>query len=96
MKIVEIEQICIEYSGSLSVTPKDAEFPYVYREAMDIQWDSDRKCLFSPIPREWTYLDWFKQIRAAAVSQGVTLVATENTRWSNIKAELMEKFLDSE
>jgi len=96
MKSVEIEEICIDKSGSLSVTPKNAEFPYIYREAMEVHWDNERKCLYSPKPRVWTYLDWFKQIKMAASNQQGALVTTESTRWSNIDDELKLKILNTQ
>jgi len=100
MKTDIIKEIKIDSSGFLCVTPENTKFPYIYREAMDVQWDKVRKCLFSPIPREhshgeWTYIDWFKQILAAASEQSTELRITKNTHWENIDDNLKEEILRS-
>jgi hypothetical protein len=58
-----IEALGIAPDGSPWVRPANATFPYIYREAMEVHWDADRRCLYGPKPREWSYIDWFKQIR---------------------------------
>lgn len=84
----EIEAIGIDGQGTLWVKPATATFPYIYREAMEVQWDSERGCLYSPKPREWSYLNWFRQIVAAARAQGVDLTIGTRISWSNIDPEL--------
>ena len=66
--------------GRLLVRPKVCTFPYIYRAAMEVGWDPDNRALFSPKPREWSYLRWFQQIVAAAADEyGVRLVVTPYT-----------------
>lgn len=88
MQTNTIEAIGIDESGSLWVKPKVARFPLIYREAMEVQWDPDRLCLYGPTPREWSYSDWFYQILAAAREQGTTLVLDPATVWSGIDSDL--------
>jgi hypothetical protein len=91
MKVDMIEAIGIDDSGSLWVKPATCTFRSIYREAMEVHWDPERLCLFAPKPREWSYCDWFRQIKAAASEQGVDLWLTPATRWSNIDVDLQSK-----
>src|SRR5689334_21081348 len=81
----EIDEIGIDQGGKLYVRPANWSFPYVYRAAMEIGWDPVRGVLFSPRQREWSHLDWFRQILAAAADEyGVRLKIGAATAWSNI------------
>jgi len=77
--VVEIDQ-----AGQLHVVPSSHSFPYIYREAMEIDWDPERRSLRSPKPREWSYARWYEQILAVAREQGWHLSATASTRWVNV------------
>jgi len=90
MRTDAIKAIGIDDKGSLWVKPATATFPYIYREAMEVHWDAERVCLYSPKPREWTYIDWFRRIRDAAREQGVELTVETTTSWSNIEAALRQ------
>lgn len=78
----------------MHVTPATHDFPFAYREAMDVTWEPDNRTLSSPIPREWSYGRWFQQIQAVASAQGVHLLLGSHTQWvnvpANIKLEIME------
>ena len=93
MKLDAIAKIEIDADGRLHVVPGSCSFPLVYREAMEVHWDDERRSLYSPKPREWSYAHWLKQILAAAHEQGVSLQLSASTTWLNIgpstKAELM-------
>ena len=78
-----IAEISIDREGRLCVRPVSAEFPHIYREAMEVTWDAATRSLRPPVPREWTYEHWLKQIFDAGRQQGVELVIDESTRWSN-------------
>ncbi|MBE9555818.1 MAG: hypothetical protein IMF08_03090 [Proteobacteria bacterium] len=54
MRIDQIEAVGIDGNGSLWVKLAASTFPYIYREAMEVQWDADRLCLFSQRPRQRT------------------------------------------
>ena len=92
----QIKEIGIDDKGRLYVKPRLKKFTYIYREAMEVHWDEDGKYLFSPKPREWSYLDWFKQIISAAKEQSCSLIITEDTIWVNIqnslKAEIKNEY----
>lgn len=93
MESYRIVEIQIDTAGQLHVFPSSRTFPYVYREAMEIHWDTELGSLHSPVPRGWSYGRWFQQILAAARAQGCELSLTGDTRWLNIdpqtKAELL-------
>lgn len=91
-----IEAVGIDESGSLWVKPATATFPYIYREAMEVHWDAERACLYSPKPREWPYTAWFRQIRDAAREQGYDLTLTPATTWNGIDPELRQAFTNGD
>ena len=89
----KIKEIGIDQLERLYVTPQVESFPFIYREAMEINWDEKRKCLFAPKPREWSRLDWFKQIISAASEQGCIMEISEETKWVNIPGELKSEII---
>jgi hypothetical protein len=88
-----ISEIGLDGSGKLYVVPSTAKFPFIYREAMQVEWDIEQNCLRSPIPREWSYLRWFQQIVCAAAEQGCMLHITERTTWKQIPSELQGQII---
>ena len=75
----------IDEEGRLYVRPSRSSFEHIYRAAMEVNWDSPKRRLFGPKPREWSYVDWFKQIVAAPADEyGTTLSLTGDTIWSNV------------
>lgn len=81
-RIVSVE---IDGEGRLCVTPQNEDFASIYRAAMEVGWDPVRRCLVSPVPREWTYPMWFRQILAAAADEyGVRLTLMPETIWRNV------------
>ena len=89
-----IDVIEIDDAGQLHVVPTSRSFPFIYREAMEVQWDTSRSSLHSPAPRDWSYARWFQQILAAAREQDCELHPVANTWWVNVgpgvKAELLQ------
>lgn len=84
-----IAEVGIDELGRLYVRPMSTSFDYVYRARMDVNWDAATCRLLSPKPRQWTYLDWFKQIIAAAAGEYRTaLRLTPDTRWTDVPADL--------
>jgi hypothetical protein len=95
MKPVEVSEIRINEFGELFVKPSvnpDNVCRFVYRAAMEVDWDEESQSFICPAPREWSYLDWYKQVLAAAVSEpGILLKVTNTTAWINIPRELQEQ-----
>ncbi len=90
MKTCNVEEIRVSEDGRLYVKPDGLTFPYIYREAMEVSWDKELKSFYSPHPREWTYLEWYRQIHKAAIAQSCQLKITFETLWVNISDELKE------
>ena len=88
MKQEFIATIEIDAAGRIHVTPTESEFPYIYREAMEVSWDESKRTLHSPVPREWTYTQWLLHILAAAAEQSVKLVLSPETKWVNVSTRL--------
>ena len=56
---------------------------------MQVYWDEEQWRLFSPKPKDWTYVDWFSQIIwAAADEYGTWLRLSPDTVWSDVSDEL--------
>ena len=89
-----IAEVGIDKTGRLYIVPSSSVFPYIYREAMEVDWDENGNFLYSPVPREWTYLDWFKQIINAVKEQGYILVISNATKWSNVPEPLKREILE--
>jgi len=91
-----ILEIGINSNEGLYIKPTLLKFPYMYREAMEVHWDEKENYLYGPKPRKWSYLDWYKQIQAAAKEQSGNLLITKETGWVNIpeslKLEILEEF----
>lgn len=83
-----IAEVGIDEEGRLYVRPSTTSFEMVWRAAMEVHWDASRRRLFGPKPREWTYVDWFSQILAAAADGCTQLRLTPDTDWSNVPDSL--------
>jgi hypothetical protein len=89
MKNDDIVEIRIDAAERLCVSPRSSSFPYIYRAGMEVRWDDEGQYLYSPKPREWSYVKWFQQILAAVKGEyGCTLVITPDTHWLNIDDSL--------
>ena len=87
----DIAEIGIDDEQRLFVRPATATFPHIYREALDVHWDAARRHLHSPMPREWTHLQWFQHIIGAAAIHSHDLRITPATLWTNIPAGLRDE-----
>ncbi len=80
-----IAKIMIDDQERLLIFPAANTYPMIYREAVEVHWDPSGKYLYSPKPREWTYLDWFKHI-VTTVDNTVHL--SPETEWENVPDDL--------
>ncbi len=88
MKRDSIAEVSIDTTGRLHVRPALELFPYVWRAAMEVQWSEASGTLHSPVPRAWSYSDWFRQILAAVKDEyGYHLQLTPQTSWCNVNLE---------
>ena len=89
MNADSIAEVRIDASGRLCILPKTNSFPFIHRAGMEVHWDNDGKYLYSPPPREWSYIRCFQQIIAAVKGEyGCVLAITPDTRWHNVEDTL--------
>ena len=56
---------------------------------MEVQWSDEGGFIYSPRPREWSYIQWFRQIIDAVRDEyGYRLLLTSQTQWTNIEPQL--------
>ncbi|MFM7895444.1 MAG: hypothetical protein ACKO8L_05815, partial [Flavobacterium sp.] len=60
MRFDEIIEIGIDELERLYIKPKKEKFTLIYRTATEVHWDNEKHFLYSPKPKDWTYLDWYK------------------------------------
>jgi Integron Cassette Protein Hfx_Cass5 len=99
----DITKIGIDDLGRLIVYPKlsaGQDYAFIYRAGMEVNWDPQSKCLFTPVPREWSLAQWFAQIfRAMKSEYGVRLVVSDDTKWEKLSPNdqnAMEMYLRSD
>lgn len=93
MKADDIKEISIDDSGRLCIFPKKERFTMNFTLAKEVNWDNNQLFLYSPKPREWSYLEWFRHMMNVATACNVTLVLTNNTIWTNIPTSLKDELL---
>ncbi|WP_157781168.1 hypothetical protein [Hymenobacter sedentarius] len=96
MKTDAIKEIGIDADGRLIIKPATVRFLHIWRSGAEVQWDDKQQALFSPKPREWSYLDWYRHIIEVAKDGdggGVVLQITPSTEWNNVSDELKQQIL---
>ena len=92
METVEIRKIEILSSKKLIIQPQpDLKnfFPYIYRAGAEVEWNATLECFSSPVPREWSYFDWFRHIVGIVLDElEIKLIITERTEWINMENSL--------
>tara|TARA_B100000787_G_C16060704_1_gene235422 strand:+ start:331 stop:633 length:303 start_codon:yes stop_codon:yes gene_type:complete len=92
MKKDEIISIEIDKQFRLNIKPKSVSFNMIYRTATEVHWNTKSNTLYSPKPRDWTYLEWFKHILKVTKEECYCeLNITEQTEWINIPNELKKE-----
>ena len=86
-------EVAIDDSGRLIIKPEHETFPMIYREAVGVYWDQNKRILHSTIPRDWSYLEWYKHIIGLVQEGGVLLKINEDTMFFNIPGDLEKKIL---
>ena len=95
MKQDKINRIEIDTEGKMFIYPMESKFPMIYRSAAEIHWDADKNAVYSPAPREWTYLTWFKHIVDLIDKEAdIQLYPTVQTEWVNIPTDLKNAILE--
>lgn len=90
-----ILKIGIDGEGRLFIKPDKERFDLIYRTATEVHWDNSGLFLYSPKPREWTYLEWFIHITNVTETEcNCKLVLTERTIWINIADDLKRQIIE--
>ncbi len=96
MIIDVILEVGIDDLGRLYLKPKKEKFTLIYRTATEVHWDNENYFLYSPKPKDWTYLDWYKHIINVAKNECFcNLILNKETVFININQELKEKNLEN-
>ena len=99
MAEVPIDTVSLDAEGRLLVRPvlsPDADYAFIYRAAVGVDWDPESRSLVAPVPKEWSYLDWFLNICAAVRSEyGDQLVLPPETEWYSVPEELQRQIRES-
>jgi len=91
-KVDEIIEIGIDSKERLFIKPKREKFALIYRTASEVHWDEKGQFLYSPKPREWDYIDWYKQIiKIVDTDCNCKLILTYRTTWTHISDELKKQ-----
>ena len=97
MRRDNILEISIDENGRLQFKPKKEKFALIYRSATEVHWDDKGLFLYSPRPREWTYLDWYKNIVSTIWTEYRCKLNLKNeTSWTLIPEELKQSIIDFE
>lgn len=92
MRIDFIIEVGIDDLSRLYIKPSTERFTLIYRTATEVHWDEKELFLYSPEPREWSYLDWFKHILGVVETEyNCKLILNSSTKWVNVPTELKEK-----
>lgn len=84
-----IAEIGIDGLGRLYVMPENEQFTMIWRSALEVHWDTANRYLYSPIPREWTYYQWYHHmIDVVKDEYGCLLFINSSSCWVNVPDEL--------
>jgi len=96
MKSNNIIKVEIDSLDRLCIYPEKEKFTLIWRSATEIHWDDKGLFLYSPKPRKWSYLDWYRQITSIIRTEyNCQLLITEGTIWTNICNNLQKQILES-
>lgn len=92
METDNIQEVGIDEKGRLYIKPEKSKYPLIYRTATEVHWDSNKNVLYTPKPREWTYLDWYRHVVSTIETEcGCKLKTTPETLWILIPEILKEE-----
>jgi hypothetical protein len=90
-----ILEIGINSSGQLYFKPEKERFTMIWRSATEVHWNEKEHLLYSPKPREWSYLDWYKHIVSVIQDEyECILKVNTNTIWTHVPDNLKEQIID--
>jgi hypothetical protein len=94
MDAIVISKVRIDTAGRLRVVPASNPsqmFRFIYRAAMEVDWDEEERAFYTPVPRELSYADWCAKVITAVQSEmGVSLELEDTTVWENVSPAVKE------
>jgi Integron Cassette Protein Hfx_Cass5 len=88
MNVIAITKVRIDTAGRLHVVPASNPskmFQFVYRAAMEVNWDEAEQGFYTPVRRELSYADWYLNVLSAVQSEmGISLKLGPATAWENV------------
>ncbi|MEZ5003963.1 MAG: hypothetical protein R2730_13120 [Chitinophagales bacterium] len=91
----KILEVVIDDNNRLIVKPEKERFTFIYRTASEVHWDDNGHYLYSPKPREWTYVNWFRHIMGVIEMEcNCKLFLTKETKWTNISESIKQEIID--
>jgi len=94
MKTDNIKEVKMDSSGRLCVYPEKEKFTGVWQTATEVHWNEKELCLYSPIPRDWSYFEWYKHIINVIKNECYCdLLLVDGTLWTDIPESLKEQIL---
>lgn len=92
-----IASVEIDDQGRLRIVPDTAAFPHIHRAGMEVHWQDTTRSLYSPRPREWSHVRWYRQIVSAVAGEyGCRLFLTERTVWINVNSDVRTQLLQAD
>jgi hypothetical protein len=97
MKSDTIAEIGIDSQERLYIVPLKEQFPLIWRSATEVHWEPNSYYLYSPMPREWNYIDWYLHIlRVIKDECACQLLLAADTNWVNIPDELKHEIMNND
>jgi hypothetical protein len=88
MKEISIVRLEVLSSGEMIIEPDTSEtgsFEYIYRAAVGVYWNEDRKAFVTPPAKTRSYGEWLQMARSAVASElGLDLKVTDSTQLINL------------
>lgn len=83
-----IKAISIDDEGKLRIYPSSTTYDNIHKSVAEVHWDAEDKFLYSPSPRDSSYLQWFIYIVFMINSKcGNLLIIDGKTEWMGFPEE---------
>lgn len=93
MRDVLIAAVTMDETGRLLLRPAETLFDDLHMAgAWGFRWDVPTRSLAIPLPREWSYRDWFDHVVTIIGQQyGVHLKLGPQTQWASVPSTIQKE-----